>query len=125
MNPINSAIGAGLGTAFLIAGTIASTGGAVVCGGTEGLALYGAGKIDPTKSDLHKYVKYSLIALAVIAAIGATVFAAFGGGILLSTAAWAIAPYASSDFIGFALGAVGTAALTIFGHFKAFNHFLK
>jgi hypothetical protein len=121
MNPV----GAGLETAILMAGSVVTACGTAVCSGAEGLALYGASKIDPAKSDFNKYAKYCLIALAVIAAVSATVFAALGGGLLLSSAAWAIAPYASSDFIGFALGAVGTAALTTFCHFKAFNYFLK
>lgn len=87
-----------------------------ICASIETLTLYGAGKYHNSQSAKEKFLKYTLIATAIFAAIGTT-FAgsiALGGTLLqvygIQTAQWAT--FSSAPFF-------------VAAHIKAFMNFLS
>lgn len=81
------------------------------CASVEGAALYAAKRIEP-KNPVDKAIKYSLIALAALAAIGATLAGSVAmGGVLVSCFGLKAAEW----------GVLSTALLSLFGHVQAFR----
>lgn len=76
------------------------------CAGVEGLALYGASQCK------DKFTKYSLIAIAIIAAIGATLAGSIAlGGVFLQLSGMQAAGWTT----------VSTALASVFAHIQAFK----
>ncbi|MBX7067239.1 MAG: hypothetical protein K1X28_08415 [Parachlamydiales bacterium] len=82
------------------------------CAAIEGLALFGASRLNETASAKEKFAKYTLFAIAIIAAIGTTIAGSVAlGGILLKVSGMQAAQWS----------ALSTVLLSVFGHIQAFK----
>lgn len=85
----------------------------LLSGGIEALALYGARKYQKPTTDTEKLIKYSLVAIAAIAALSASLAGAIGVGL----ACIALNTPVAVCHVAF----IGTILLSLAAHQRAFR----